>query len=67
MSNYLIESYGRPGVIVTVAQVAEVRRGGPSSYLMALARTGVAAAMIAVFLLFIIVVVKTKGRRTLSS
>jgi mono/diheme cytochrome c family protein len=48
MGNYLLERYGRPGVAVTAQQVAEVRRGGPSSSLVALARAGVAVAALAV-------------------
>ena len=63
LSNYLIERYGRPGVVVTAAQVAEVRRGGPSSSLIALARAGVAAAMIALLLVIFVAVKKRKITR----
>jgi len=48
LANYLLEHYGRPGGAVTAQQVAEVRRGGPSSSLVALARAGVALAAMAV-------------------
>jgi fructose 5-dehydrogenase cytochrome subunit len=65
LSNYVIEHYGRPGVVVTVAQVAEVRRGGPSSNLIAVARAGVAAATIALLLLLVFVVVETRKHRKL--
>jgi fructose 5-dehydrogenase cytochrome subunit len=57
LGNYLLEHYGRPGVTVTARQVAEVRRGGPSSSLVTLARAGVAAAM-ALVLIFLFVVVR---------
>lgn len=67
LSNYLLAHYGRPGVVVTVAQVAEVRRGGPVSSLVALARMGVAAAALALLLILNFVVVKTRRRGRPSS
>jgi mono/diheme cytochrome c family protein len=62
LGNYMLERYGRPGIVVTADQVAEVRRGGPSSSLIALARAGVAAAAIAVALILIFVVARVRRR-----
>src|SRR6202041_1326209 len=62
LGNYLLERYGRPGVVVTAAQVAEVRRGGPSSSLITWARAGIALAVILVALIFIFVLVRTMTR-----
>jgi mono/diheme cytochrome c family protein len=62
LGNYLFERYGRPGVVVGAEQVADVRRGGPSSSLVALARVGVAAAAIAVFLIAFVVAARLKRR-----
>jgi fructose 5-dehydrogenase cytochrome subunit len=61
LGNYLLEHYGRPGVAVTVQQVAEVRRGGPSSSLVALARAGVAAAAMAVLIVLFMVIKRRRG------
>jgi mono/diheme cytochrome c family protein len=62
LGNYLLEHYGRPGIVVTAEQVAEVRRGGPSSSLITLARAGIAAAMTVVVLILVFVVVRAKKR-----
>jgi mono/diheme cytochrome c family protein len=62
LGNYMLERYGRPGIVVTADQVAEVRRGGPSSSLISLARAGVAAATIAVVLILIFVVARVRSR-----
>jgi len=63
MGNYLLEHYGRPGVAVTAQQVAEARRRGPSSSLVALARAGVAAAAMAVLIVLFMVFKTIKRRR----
>jgi len=63
LGNYLLEHYGRPGVTVTAPQVAEVRRGGPSSSLVVLARMGVAAAVTAVVLIALLMVFRSSKRR----
>ena len=63
VGNYLLERYGRPGII-TAEQVAEVRRGGPSSSLVTLARVGVATAVGAVALIVIFFVIRTRKRST---
>jgi mono/diheme cytochrome c family protein len=64
LENYLLERYGRPGIIVTAELVAEVRHGGPSSSLVALARVGVATAVGAVALTVILFVIRTRRRNT---
>jgi fructose 5-dehydrogenase cytochrome subunit len=64
LGNYLLEHYGRPGVAVTAQQVAEVRRGGPSSSLVTLARAGVAVAAIALILIVLFMVFRTIKRRS---
>jgi mono/diheme cytochrome c family protein len=56
LSNYLLARYGRPGVRVTTEQVSEVRRGGPSSSLLSIARMGVAAAVIALVWILVVFV-----------
>jgi mono/diheme cytochrome c family protein len=63
LGNYLLEHYGRPGVTVTTRQVAEVRRGGPSSSLVVLARMGVAVAVMAVVLIVLLTVFRSSKRR----
>jgi mono/diheme cytochrome c family protein len=60
LSNYLLQRYGRPEIVVTAEQVAEVRRGGPSSSLVSLARAGIGAAVVAVVLILIFLIVRTR-------
>ena len=62
LGNYLLEHYGRPGVAVTARQVAEVRRGGPSSSLVTLARLGVASAVGAAALIVALIVMRARKR-----
>jgi fructose 5-dehydrogenase cytochrome subunit len=62
LANYLLERYGRAGVVITTEQVAEVRRGGPSSSLVTLARVGISAAAVVVVFIFIFVLVRTRTR-----
>jgi fructose 5-dehydrogenase cytochrome subunit len=50
LGNYVLAHYGSADTAITEQQVAEERRGGPSSPLLALARGGIAAAAIVVFL-----------------
>lgn len=64
LSHYVLEHYGRPGIVVTSAQVAEVRRGGPSSPLLALARAGIAAGVILVLIAVFFLVVKARKHGT---
>jgi fructose 5-dehydrogenase cytochrome subunit len=50
LGNYVLTHYGAADTTLTEPQVAEERRGGPSSPLLALARAGMAAAAVVVFL-----------------
>jgi fructose 5-dehydrogenase cytochrome subunit len=50
LGNYVLAHYGSADTAITELQVAEERRGGPSSPLLALARGGIAATAIVVFL-----------------
>ena len=50
LGNYVLAHYGSADTTITEPQVAEERRGGPSSPLLALARAGMAAAAIVVCL-----------------
>jgi hypothetical protein len=50
LGNYVLTHYGSADTTITEQQVAEARRGGPSSPLLALARGGMAAAAVVVFL-----------------
>jgi mono/diheme cytochrome c family protein len=63
LGNYLLEHYGRPGIVVTALKVAEVRRGGPSSSLVALARAGVAVAAMALVLIVLFLLFRSIKRR----
>ena len=63
LGNDLLERYGRPDVRITVEQVAEVRRGGPSSSLVTMARLGVAAAIIVLVWVLSVVFVRTRRTR----
>jgi mono/diheme cytochrome c family protein len=46
LGNYVLAHYGSAGTTITEPQVAEERRGGPSSPLLTLARAGMAAAAV---------------------
>jgi fructose 5-dehydrogenase cytochrome subunit len=50
LGNYVLTHYGSADTAITEQQVAEARRGGPSSPLLALARGGMAAAVVVVCL-----------------
>ena len=63
LGNYLLQQYGRPGVLITAEQVAEVRRGGPSSSLITLARLGVAAAVLVLLWVLRVIFVRSRRRR----
>jgi mono/diheme cytochrome c family protein len=64
LGNYVLTRYGAANTTITEAEVAEVRRGGPVSPLLMLARGGMASAVI-VFLGIVLVVFKR--RKTFSS
>jgi mono/diheme cytochrome c family protein len=65
LGNYVLTHYGSADTTISEQQVAEVRRGGPGSPLPALARGGVAAAIVVVLLGIAFVVFKR--RKTSSS
>ena len=48
LGNYVLTHYGSAGTTITEPEIAEERRGGPSSSLVALARAGLAAAVVVV-------------------
>ena len=48
LGNYVLAHYGSTDTTITEQQVAEERRGGPSSALLGLARAGMAAAAVVV-------------------
>ena len=50
LGNYVLTHYGSGDTTITEQQVAEARRGGPASPLVALARGGLAAAAVVVLL-----------------
>jgi mono/diheme cytochrome c family protein len=58
LGNYVLTHYGSANTTVTEQQVAEARRGGPSSPLLALARGGMAAAAVVLFLGIAFIVVR---------
>ncbi|MGY0569899.1 c-type cytochrome [Bradyrhizobium sp. RDM12] len=60
LSNYVLTHYGSANTTITEQQVDEVRRGGPSSPLLALARGGMAAAAVVVFLGLAFLVVRRR-------
>ena len=53
LTNYLTTHFGNPDVSVSAAKVKEVRAGGPTSHLAALAQGAIAVGVIVVFLLLI--------------
>ncbi len=60
LGNYVLTHYGSTNTTITEQQVAEVRRGGPSSPLLAFAREGMATAAVVVFLGFAVLVVRRR-------
>ncbi|ARJ42386.1 cytochrome C [Pantoea alhagi] len=63
LSNWILQHYGNAEVKVSAEQVAEIRHGGPSSPLVWLAQSGVAAAALAVIALLVWLMVRRKRRR----
>ena len=47
LSNYVLSQFGRAGEVVSLADAAQERAGGPSSPLVLLARIGIAVAVVA--------------------
>ena len=60
LGNYVLTHYGSANTTITEQQVAGVRRGRPSSPLLALARGGMAAAAVVVFLGLAFLVVRRR-------
>lgn len=65
LGNDLLKRYGRPGVTVDESRVAELRAGGAPSPLLALARWGMAAAVVVVLLVLGFWVRRRRGRPSL--
>jgi mono/diheme cytochrome c family protein len=63
LANYVFEQYGRGGRAVTSADVATVRRGGPSSPLVPLARIGAAGSGLIVVLACLFLVYRRFNRK----
>jgi fructose 5-dehydrogenase cytochrome subunit len=61
LGNYVLSHYGSADSTITEQQVAEVRRGGPSSPLLALARGGMAAAALIVLLSAALFIIRRRG------
>jgi mono/diheme cytochrome c family protein len=70
LGTYVLTHYGPGETIITEQQVAEVRRGGPSSILLPLARWGLAAAAVVVALAAAFLIFRKRkravGKRKLS-
>jgi fructose 5-dehydrogenase cytochrome subunit len=60
LGNYVLTHYGLGDTTITEQQVAEARRGGPSSPLLALARGSMAAAAVIVFLGIALLIVRRR-------
>jgi mono/diheme cytochrome c family protein len=63
LGNYVLTHYGSAGTTITEPEVAEERRGGPSSPLLALARIGMAAAAVVVVCLVVAFVIFRRRKR----
>jgi mono/diheme cytochrome c family protein len=63
LANYVTDHFGRPGKTVSPADVAQIRRGGPASSLVLLARIGVAAAVVAILALAALLILRGRQRR----
>lgn len=64
LGNYVLTHYGSANTTITEQQVAEVRRGGPSSPLLALTRGGMAVAAGIVFLGAALFIMGRRGAST---
>jgi mono/diheme cytochrome c family protein len=63
VGNYVLMHYGPADATITEQQVAEVRRGGPSSPLLALTRVGMAAAVVALLGICFLILRRRKSSR----
>jgi mono/diheme cytochrome c family protein len=65
LANYVLTHYGQGAAAISEGQVAEVRRGGPSSLLVPLARAGAAAGalvFVALLMLGLLLAIRTRRR-----
>jgi mono/diheme cytochrome c family protein len=62
LGNYLLEHFGRPGIALRADEVAQVRRGGPSSSLVVVVRALVAGASIVLVLIIVYALRGAVGR-----
>jgi mono/diheme cytochrome c family protein len=62
IGTYVMAEYGAAGPAITDEDVAVVRRGGPSSSLVMLARLGLATAGVAVVVLILVLVARRRRR-----
>lgn len=63
LGNYVLKHYGPAEVSITEDEVAEVRRGGPSSSLVTLARAGVVAGSLALIAALVVAGLVIRNRR----
>jgi hypothetical protein len=63
LSHYVLRQWGNPEVRVTVDQVGQLRSGTPgTSYLLVLARAGMAVAALLLVGLLVMIVRRRRGR-----
>lgn len=62
LSNTILRMYGDKSTTVTVAQVAEIRQGGPTSPLVGLAQAGVIGGIVVVILLIAYIIYRRKRK-----
>jgi mono/diheme cytochrome c family protein len=62
LGNYVLAHYGAADTTITEQQVAEIRRGGPASPLLALARGGMVAAAVIVLLGGAVLIFRRRSR-----
>ncbi|CAB3810014.1 Fructose dehydrogenase cytochrome subunit [Paraburkholderia ultramafica] len=60
--NYVLVHYGRADASITAQDVVAVRRGGPTSPLVTLARMGIAAGVVLVLLILAFLIVRKRRR-----
>ena len=66
LANYVFDHHGDPALKVSARDVQQIREGGPRSNLVTLARTGMAAGIVAIVLLAVIAM-RLRRRRKLSA
>jgi mono/diheme cytochrome c family protein len=63
LANYVLAHYGQGETSISEEQVADVRRGGPSSLLVPLAQAGVAAGALAVVVILLLGLLLVRRKR----